>query len=58
MSSSFIYILNSPIISQHNLFVKLCCLTCFISRMPSNNDKPFTYEMLPDCTGIRKVARH
>lgn len=43
---------------QHNLFVKLCCLTCFISRMPANNDKPFTYDMLPDCTGIKKVARH
>ena len=56
MSSSFIYILNSPIISQHNLFVKLCGLSCFISRMPANSDKPFTYEMLPDYTGIRKIG--
>lgn len=42
---------------QHNLFVKLCCLRSFISHMNSNNDLPYTYEMLPDCTGIKKVKR-
>ena len=42
---------------QYDLFTKLCCLRCFISRMPANNDKPFTFEMLPDYSGIKKVAR-
>lgn len=42
---------------QYNLFTKLCCLHCTLSRMSGNNSRPYIYDMLPDYSGIKKVAR-
>ena len=42
---------------QYNIFVKLCCLRCFISRMPCNEDNEYYFDMLDDCSGCRKVLR-
>lgn len=40
---------------QYKLFVKLADWHSFLSRWHS--DKPYYYEMLPDCSGIKKRNR-
>lgn len=42
---------------QWNLFVKLCCLLSFISKLPSNARHGYTLELSRDYTAITKTGR-
>lgn len=41
---------------QYNLFVKLCCWLSFLTRNFNLEERGYYFEMLPDCSGCRKIT--